>query len=174
MSARAEPVSPMQHPEVYTRLNPLVGDLSRRMGISMPRLWVTPDLSTNAFATGRNPHHALVAMAAGILQLMNDRELSAVLAHELGHVKNRDILTSSIAAKLGAAMNGLSGLPASKYRLTGPLLREGGLKQSAPYRSGENVHPPGESGDRNRYGPDSTAAVRTGTSGCAADEPASL
>jgi len=108
MSARAVPVSPTQHPEIYTRLGPLVADLSRRMAIPMPKLWVTPDMSPNAFATGRNPHHASVAVTAGILQLMNDRELSAVLAHELGHVKNRDILISSIAATLGAAITYLA------------------------------------------------------------------
>jgi heat shock protein HtpX len=59
------------------------------MGIPMPKLWVTPETSPNAFATARNPNHASVAVAAGILQLMNDEELAAVLAHELGHVLNR-------------------------------------------------------------------------------------
>ena len=107
-SARAQPVSPTQYPEIYARLQPIVQDLSRRMGIPMPKLWVTPDASPNAFATGRNPRHASVAVTAGILQLMNDEELAAVLAHELGHVKNRDILISSIAATLASAITYLA------------------------------------------------------------------
>src|SRR5205809_7736475 len=74
------------------------------MGIPMPKLWVTPEPSPNAFATGRNPNHASVAVAAGILQLMNDEELAAVLAHKFGHVKNRDILISSIAATLASTL----------------------------------------------------------------------
>jgi heat shock protein HtpX len=108
LSARAQPVSETQHPEIYAKLRPIVDNLSRRMGIPMPKLWVTPDASPNAFATGRNPNHASVAVTAGILQLMNDDELSAVLAHELGHVKNRDILISSIAATLGSAITYLA------------------------------------------------------------------
>jgi heat shock protein HtpX len=82
--------------------------LAERMGIPMPKLWVTPDLSPNAFATGRNPKHASVAVTSGILQLMKDDELAAVLAHELGHVKNRDILISSIAATLASAITYLA------------------------------------------------------------------
>jgi heat shock protein HtpX len=107
-SARAQPVSATQYPEIYARLRPIVEDLSRRMGIPMPKLWVTPDASPNAFATGRNPRHASVAVTAGILQLMNDEELGAVLAHELGHVKNRDILISSVAATLASAITYLA------------------------------------------------------------------
>ena len=108
MSARAQPVSERQYPDIYSRLKPIVEDLSRRMRIPMPKLWVTPDASPNAFATGRNPKHASVAVTAGILQLMNDEELAAVLAHELGHVKNRDILISSVAATLGSAITYLA------------------------------------------------------------------
>jgi heat shock protein HtpX len=70
----------------------------------MPKIYVLPTESPNAFATGRNPQHASVAVTHGILQLLDDEELEGVLAHELGHVKNRDILTSSIAATLAGAI----------------------------------------------------------------------
>jgi len=74
----------------------------------MPRLWLIPDDSPNAFATGRNPSHASVAFTAGVLSLMNNSELEGVVAHELGHVKNRDILTSSVAATIAAAITFLA------------------------------------------------------------------
>jgi heat shock protein HtpX len=108
MSSRAQRVSETEYPEIYRRLEPLVRPLAERMGIPMPKLWVTPDLSPNAFATGRNPEHASIAVTSGILQIMKDRELTAVLAHELGHVKNRDILISSIAATLASAITYLA------------------------------------------------------------------
>jgi heat shock protein HtpX len=104
MSSHAQPVSATEHPEIYRRLAPIVKGIADKMGLPMPRLWVTPEPSPNAFATGRNPHHASVAVTAGLLQLMSDEELAGVLAHEMGHVKNRDILISSIAATLGAAL----------------------------------------------------------------------
>jgi heat shock protein HtpX len=100
----AQPVSETQNPLVYRRLAPLVMSLCQRMGLPMPRLWVIPEPSPNAFATGRNPKHASVAVTAGLLELMDDRELEGVIAHELGHVRNRDILISSIAATLAAAI----------------------------------------------------------------------
>ena len=78
------------------------------MGLPMPKLWIIPEDSPNAFATGRNPQHASVAFTAGILQLMNDREIEGVVAHELGHVLHRDILISSIAATLAAAITFLA------------------------------------------------------------------
>jgi heat shock protein HtpX len=101
---RAQPVTAQENAEVYLRIHPMVQDLTQRMGLPLPRLWLIPDPSPNAFATGRNPQHSSVAFTAGILGLMNDRELSAVLAHELGHILNRDILISSIAATIGAAI----------------------------------------------------------------------
>lgn len=100
----AQPVSESENGEVYRRLAPLVQNLCHRMGLPMPKLWVIPEESPNAFATGRNPAHASVAVTAGILRIMDDRELEGVLAHELGHVKNRDILTSSVAATIAAAI----------------------------------------------------------------------
>jgi heat shock protein HtpX len=100
----AQPVTPMENPDVYARVAPIVQSLVQRMGLPMPKLWLIPEESPNAFATGRNPKHASVAFTAGVLRLMNDQELEGVVAHELGHVKNRDILTSSIAAVLASAI----------------------------------------------------------------------
>lgn len=104
----AQPLTQTGNPEIYNRLYPLVWGLAQRMNIPMPKLWVLPDDSPNAFATGRNPQHASVAVTACILRLMTDRELEGVLAHELGHVVNRDILTSSIAATLAMAITFLA------------------------------------------------------------------
>jgi heat shock protein HtpX len=104
----AQPVTSQENPEVYRRVYPLVQKLVQKMSLPMPKLWLIPDASPNAFATGRNPAHASVAFTAGILQLMNDRELEGVVAHELGHVLHRDILTSSVAATLAAAITHLA------------------------------------------------------------------
>lgn len=104
----AQPVTPTEHPDVYARVFPLVQSLTQRMNLPMPKLWLIPDESPNAFATGRNPEHASVAFTAGVLRLMNDSELEGVVAHELGHVKNRDILTSSVAATIAAAITFLA------------------------------------------------------------------
>src|SRR5574340_872652 len=104
----AQPVTPSENADVYARVAPMVENLTRRMGLPMPKLWVIPDDSPNAFATGRNPSHASVAFTRGILTLMEDRELEGVTAHELGHVRNRDILISSIAATIAAAIMFLS------------------------------------------------------------------
>ena len=106
----AQPVSDSENRDVWSRLYPLVGGLTQRMDLPMPRLWLIPEDSPNAFATGRDPAHASVAVTAGLLAIMNDQELEGVLAHELGHVKHRDILISSIAATLAAAITMLARL----------------------------------------------------------------
>jgi heat shock protein HtpX len=97
---KAQPVTREELPRVYQVVERMTG----RMNIPMPRIYVIPDDSPNAFATGRNPNHAAVAVTRGILNLLNDEELEGVLAHELGHVRNRDILTSSVAATLAGAI----------------------------------------------------------------------
>ncbi len=104
-SSGAVRVSETENPAIFTRIGPMTARLCERMGIPMPKLWVLPEASPNAFATGRNPSHASVAISAGLLDLMSDREVEAVIAHELGHVKNRDILTGSIAATIAAAIS---------------------------------------------------------------------
>jgi heat shock protein HtpX len=104
----AQPLTESQNPEVYRQIAPIVQSLAQRMGIPMPRLFLIPEDSPNAFATGRNPSHASVAVTEGIVRLMDDRELEGVLAHELGHVLHRDILISSIAATLAAAITMLA------------------------------------------------------------------
>jgi heat shock protein HtpX len=101
---RAQPVTREQLPRVYN----VVERMTQRMGLPMPKIYVIPTSSPNAFATGRNPSHASVAVTEGILNLLNDEELEGVLAHELGHVRNRDILTSSIAATLAGAVTMLA------------------------------------------------------------------
>jgi len=102
---RAQPMTPEENPEVYARVYPLVQSLVQRMGLPvMPKLWLIPEEQPNAFATGRNPRKASVAFTVGILNTMTDRELEGVVAHELGHVLHRDILISSVAATLAAAI----------------------------------------------------------------------
>lgn len=97
---RAVPVTREQEPRLYN----IVERLTAKAGMPMPKIYGIPTESPNAFATGRNPQHASVAVTRGILGLLNDDELEGVLAHELGHVRNRDILTSSIAATLAGAI----------------------------------------------------------------------
>ncbi|HUO30195.1 MAG TPA: zinc metalloprotease HtpX [Bryobacteraceae bacterium] len=103
-SYNAQPLSETENPEIYHRVAPIVQGLCQRMGLPMPRLWLLPEESPNAFATGRNPEHASVAFTVGILRLMDDREIEGVVAHELGHVLHRDILISSVAATIAAAI----------------------------------------------------------------------
>src|SRR5579862_3041445 len=96
----ARPVTREELPRAYD----VVERLTSRAGLPMPKIYVIPSESPNAFATGRNPSHASVAVTHGILGLLNDEELEGVLAHELGHVNNRDILISSVAATLAGAI----------------------------------------------------------------------
>ena len=95
-SARAVPVSEQEMPEYYR----VVRELTREAGMPMPKLYVTPDMQPNAFATGRNPDHAAVAVTRGIVNLLTWDELRGVLAHEISHVGNRDILIGSVAASV--------------------------------------------------------------------------
>jgi heat shock protein HtpX len=104
----AQPVTPEQNSAVYARVSPIIAGLAQRMGIPMPKLWLIPDPSPNAFATGRNPQHASVAFTVGILEAMSDPEIEGVVAHELGHVLHRDILISSVAATIASAITFLS------------------------------------------------------------------
>src|SRR5258708_4020067 len=97
---RAKPVTREELPRAYQ----IVERLTQRVGLPMPKIYVIPTDSPNAFATGRNPSHASVAVTQGILDLLNDEELEGVLAHELSHVRNRDILISSIAATIAGAI----------------------------------------------------------------------
>jgi heat shock protein HtpX len=96
----AQEVSPAEAPELHR----MVDDLSREAGIPKPKVYIIPDDSPNAFATGRNPEHAAVAATSGIMRILTPEELKGVLAHEIGHVRNRDILISTIAATMAGAI----------------------------------------------------------------------
>src|SRR6201982_2397699 len=103
---RAQPVTRQELPRAYE----IVERLTQKIGIPMPKIYVLPTESPNAFATGRNPSHASVAVTHGILSLLTDEELEGVLAHELGHVNNRDILISSVAATIAGAITMLASM----------------------------------------------------------------
>ena len=104
----AQPVTEAENSEAYRRVAPMVRNLCHRMNLPMPRLWLIPDDSPNAFATGRDPQHSSLAFTSGILRLMSDNELEGVVAHELGHVLHRDILISSVAAMLAGTITFLA------------------------------------------------------------------
>ena len=103
-SSGAQPVTREQLPRLYQ----VMERLAAKARIPVPALYVVPDMAPNAFATGRSPNHASVAVTQGLLQIMNDDELEGVIAHELSHVRNYDILTSSIAATIAAAVTFLA------------------------------------------------------------------
>ncbi len=103
-SSGAQPVTREQLPRLYEVMDRLCG----KANLPMPKLYVIPQAAPNAFATGRNPSHASVAVTQGLLELMNDEELEGVIAHELSHVRNYDILTTSVAATLAGAITWLA------------------------------------------------------------------
>jgi heat shock protein HtpX len=124
-SARAKPVTEEEDPRLYQ----MVRDLTTRAGLPMPKLYVIPQEQPNAFATGRNPKHSAVAVTAGIRKLLTEDELRGVLAHELGHVRNHDILLTSVVASIASAITWIGylvlfigGDDDSPLGIIGPLL----------------------------------------------------
>jgi heat shock protein HtpX len=120
-AARAQPVTEAEMPEYYR----IVRELTTYAGMPMPKLYVTPDRQPNAFATGRNPNHAAVAVTAGILEVLSWDELRGVLAHELSHVGNRDILIGSVAAAIAMGITFIS-----RMFLWGAMLGGGGDRRN--------------------------------------------
>jgi heat shock protein HtpX len=124
-AARAKPVSEEEDPRLYQ----MVRDLTTRAGLPMPKLYIIPQEQPNAFATGRNPNHSAVAVTAGIRKLLTEDELRGVLAHELGHVRNHDILLTSVVASIASAITWIGylvlfigGDDDSPLGIIGPLL----------------------------------------------------
>jgi heat shock protein HtpX len=103
---KAQPVTETEAPELYR----IVADLTQRAALPMPKVYIIPEDAPNAFATGRNPEHAAVAVTEGILRILDRNELSGVLAHELGHVKNRDTLIMAVAATIAGAISHLANM----------------------------------------------------------------
>ncbi|HET7028059.1 MAG TPA: M48 family metalloprotease [Candidatus Limnocylindrales bacterium] len=118
----ARPLAPGEEP----RVERIVGYLARQAGLPMPRLYIVDRPEPNAFATGRNPDHAAVAVTTGILELMDDRQLTGVLAHELSHVRNRDTLIGTIAATIGGAVSFLAQMGQFQLLFGGRDDRNGG------------------------------------------------
>jgi len=101
---RAQPVTEAQAPELHS----MVRRLTQKAGLPMPRVYIIPDETPNAFATGRNPEHAVVAVTEGIMRILDREELEGVLAHELAHIKHRDMLTGTIVATIAGAISMLA------------------------------------------------------------------
>jgi len=101
---RSQPITRGDDPQLYS----LVEQLSRKAGLPMPRLYLTPSPQPNAFATGRNPAHSAVAVTSGLVQLLNQEELAGVISHELAHIKNRDVLISTLAAVMAGVITTLA------------------------------------------------------------------
>jgi heat shock protein HtpX len=97
---RAAEVSPAQAPELHR----MIDDVARAAGVPKPRVYVIPEMQPNAFATGRNPEHGVIAVTEGIMSMLDARELKGVIAHEMAHIKNRDILVATVAAGIAAAV----------------------------------------------------------------------
>jgi len=116
-ATKSRPVSEQEAPWLYR----IVRDLTQKAGMPMPKLYIMPAAQPNAFATGRNPQHAAVAVTEGILNVVNEQELAGVLAHELSHVRNRDILIGAVAAMVGGAVTLLA-----RFAMWGALLGGGG------------------------------------------------
>jgi len=123
-AARAKPVTEQEAPRLYA----IVRDLTQRAGMPMPAIYIAPAAQPNAFATGRNEHHAAVAVTQGLLQVVDENELRGVLAHEISHVRNRDILIGSVAATVALAITFLA-----RMAMWGALFGGGGGT-----RKGEN------------------------------------
>lgn len=103
---RSEPVNESQAPELYS----MVRNLSLKAGLPMPRIYMSPSPQPNAFATGRNPNNAVVAVTDGLMKLLSRDEIEGVLAHELAHIKNRDILVGSMAAMIAGAISAIANI----------------------------------------------------------------
>ncbi|MEM8779446.1 MAG: zinc metalloprotease HtpX [Cyanobacteria bacterium P01_G01_bin.49] len=116
---RAQPITRNQAPELYD----MVADLANKADLPMPKLCIVPTQTPNAFATGRDPNHAAVAVTQGIMQILDKEELAGVIAHELTHIKNRDTLTQAVAGTLGGAITFL-GRMLSFGAMYGPVSRD--------------------------------------------------
>lgn len=119
----AKPLNRSQNPELYQ----MVEELSHKINIPMPKLYITPAQQANAFATGRGPGHASIAVTKGILDVLSKEELRGVLAHELAHIKNRDVLIASIAAVIASAISFLANMA-----LWGGMMGDSNDEDSSP------------------------------------------